>query len=82
MARGGTERGEGGNRGPRGGRPGGHTRGGGELGEGSGVGTDGLQVWRLGRGGNLAGGSTYPQGGNGLPGHRTCVGDGGCETSI
>ena len=43
MARGGTERGEGGNHGQKRGSPGGHMRGGGELDEGSGVGTDGLQ---------------------------------------
>ena len=49
--------------------------GGGELGEGSGVGTDGLQGWILGRGGDLAGGSPYPQGEEGLPGNRPRGGD-------
>ena len=55
MARGGTERGEGGNRGQRRERPGGHTREGGELGKGSGVGyrrPSGMEIWprrRLGR---------------------------------
>ena len=69
LARGGTEMGEErGNRKKRGGRPGGHTRGGKELGEGGGVGADGVLGWRYGLGGDLACGSTYPQGKEGLPG--------------
>ena len=76
MDRGSTERGEErGNRGKIGGSPGGHTRGGGELVEGSGVGADGFSGWRFGQGGDLVGGSPYPQGEEGLPGHRPRGGD-------
>ena len=70
MDRGGTESGEGENRGQRGGRPERHMRASGELGEGSGFGADIFLGWSIVRGGDVAGGSPYPQGEEGVPGHR------------
>ena len=71
MARGGTARGEGeGSRGKRRGNLEGRKRGSRELGAGSGVDPDGVSGGGFGGGNHMAGGSPYPQGVKGLPGHR------------
>ena len=75
MACGGTERGEGRNRGHGGGKTGGHTGGCGKLGEGRGVSTYGFQGQIPGQGGDLAAGSPYHQGEEGLTVHQPRGGD-------